>query len=55
VIDGARQSSRSLDKQFEGLILEGISMDADGPKPRSDIIMRLDRLEPTKGQSKAEP
>ena len=38
VIDGARQSPRSLDKQFEGLILEGISMDAGGPKPRSDIF-----------------
>src|SRR5215472_12561635 len=46
-------SASSLDEQFERLIVKGISMDADGPKPRSDIITRLGRLEPAKGQSEA--
>ena len=55
VIDGARQSAGSLDEQFERLILKGVNMDADGAKPRSDIVTRLGRLEPSKGQSKAEP
>jgi len=38
VIDGTRQSASSLDEQFEPLILKGICVDADGPKPRSDVV-----------------
>src|SRR6516164_5430294 len=55
VIDRARKSAGSLDEQFERLILKGVSMDADGPKPCRDVVTRLGRLEPTKGQSKAKP
>src|SRR5262249_37883078 len=54
VIKGARKSACSLDEHFERLLLKGISMDADGPKPRSYIITRLSRLEPAKGQSEAQ-
>ena len=55
VINSARQSASSLDEQFERLILKGIGMNTDGAKPRSDVITGLCRLEPSKGQSKAEP
>jgi len=55
VIDGPRQPASSLDEQFEPLILEGISMDADGAKSCTDVFTRLGRLEPSEGQGKAEP
>ena len=55
VIDGARQSAGSLDEQLEPLILEGIGMDPDLAKPCSDVFTGLCGLEPSEGQSKAEP
>ncbi len=54
VIDGAGQSARSLDEQFEPLILERIGMDPDGAKPCTDVFTGLRRLEPGEGQGKAE-
>jgi|SRR5437667_4003405 len=55
VIDCAGQPARSLDEQFERLVLEGIGMDTDGTKPCADVVTGLCRLEPSEGQSKAEP
>ena len=55
VIDGARQSVRSLDEQFEPLILEGIGMNTDSAKPCSNVVTGLCRLKPSEGQGKAEP
>ena len=54
VIDGAGQSARSLDEQFEPLILEGIGMDPDRAKPCTNVVTGLCRLESSEGQGKAE-
>src|SRR6266478_9776040 len=55
VIDGTGQPARSLDEEFERLILEGIGLDTDGAKACTEVVTGLCRFEPSESQSKAEP
>src|SRR6266852_2554132 len=55
VIDGTRQSACGLGEQFERLVFKRVGMDTDGTKPCTDVVTGLGRLEPSEGQSKAEP